>query len=296
MDFYQLEQFKVAAQLEHITKAAEVLNITQPALSRTIRGLEQELGTSLFDHVGKRIVLNEKGRIFLKYAEEMLSSKRMAENEIREKLLREEATIFLSVKACGMMIDDLIRTFLTDHPQVDFSIVQYDTWILKSTAPDLTLFATVSPHVSENSYTLLKERILLAVPGDSPLAERKQVYLREIADQPLVGLQNGSDLAANIQFRYRSEGFEPHFVMDHYTSTRIADMVSLGMGYAYVPEITWPGVVNDKIRLVEVADAKIHRYIHLSWPTSGYMSEAAKEFRRFLMDTFLQLSFEKKFP
>ena len=61
MDIYQLEQFKVVAELQHMTKAAEVLNVAQPALSRTIHMIERELGTKLFDHAGKRIILNEKG-------------------------------------------------------------------------------------------------------------------------------------------------------------------------------------------------------------------------------------------
>ena len=290
MDIHQLEQFKVTAELQHMTKAAEVLNIAQPALSRTIHGIEREYGTKLFDHVGKRIILNEKGEILLKYACQVLDSMRMAENEINEKLNREHTSINLAVKALGMMIDDLIRDFKKEHPDISFNIVQYDTWVLKSAAADLTLFATTEPYISDHSYSLLKERMLLAVPADSPLAKEEKVWLKQIAHEPVVGLQNGSDIAANITYRYKNAGYEPHYVMDHYTSTRISDMVSLGMGYAYIPEITWPGVVNEKIRLVEIADADFCRYINLSWPTSGYMSKASRIFRRFLMEKFLELA------
>lgn len=286
MDIRQLEQFKVAAQLQHMTKAAEVLNIAQPALSRTIHSIERELGTRLFDHVGKRIILNEKGEILLRHAEEILAAMRNAQVEIGECLETDHSSIHLSVKALGMMIAGLIRQFKTQHPQIRFHIVQYDTWILDSAAADLTLFATVDPVTSAHSCTLLRERILLAVPADSPLAGKEKVSLAQIAHEPIVGLQNGSDLAANIQYRYKSAGFEPHFVMDHYTSTSIADMVSLGMGYAYVPEITWPGVANEQIRLVEVEGADFHRYIHVQWPTNGYMSKASRIFRTYLMDYF----------
>jgi len=284
MDIYQLEQFSVVAQLQHMTKAAEILNIAQPALSRTIRSIEREMGTPLFDHVGKRIILNEKGEILLKHAEEILSSMRMARSEIGERLDQEHSSINLSVRALGMMIEGLIRRFKQEHPRISFNIVQYDTWILKSTAPDLTIFATVDPFMSDHSYSLLRERILLAVPAESELGAKGNARLDEIAHEPIVGLQNGSDLAANIQYRYRSAGFEPHLVMDHYTSTSIADMVSLGMGYAYVPERTWPGVVDGRIRLVEVEGADFHRYIHLQWPTSGYMSKASRIFRTFLIE------------
>lgn len=287
MDIYQLEQFKVVAQLQHMTKAAEVLNMAQPALSRTIHGIEREMGTRLFDHVGKRIILNEKGEILLRHAEEILESMRTAQSAISERLDQEHSSINLSVKALGMMIEGLIRDFKELHPEISFNIVQYDTWTLKSAAADLTLFATVDPFISTNACSLLKERILLAVPADSPLAGQRTVSLAQIAHEPIVGLQNGSDLAANIRYRYKSAGFEPHLVMDHYTSTSIADMVSLGMGYAYVPEVTWPGVVNERIRLVEVEGADFHRYVHIQWPTNGYMSKASRIFRTFLIERFI---------
>lgn len=288
MDIYQLEQFKVVAELQHMTKAAEVLNVAQPALSRTIHMIERELGTKLFDHAGKRIILNEKGEILLRHTTEILDSMHTARNEIHEKMDLEHSSINLSVKALGMMIDDLIRGFKAEHPGISFQVVQYDSWLLKSAAPDLNLFATVEPFVSPQSCSLLRERLLLAVPADSALAKEGKVKLSQIAGEPIVGLQNGSDLAANITWRYKCAGFEPHYIMDHYTSTRIADLVSLGMGYAYVPEITWPGVLNEKIRLVEIADADFHRYIHISWPTGGYMSRAAAVFRNYLMDHFAQ--------
>ena len=85
MELYQLEQFKAAAELSHITKAAELLSISQPALSKNIRILEQELGYPLFDHVGKHVQLNENGRVLLKYVNEIFCSlenaKRAAEME-----------------------------------------------------------------------------------------------------------------------------------------------------------------------------------------------------------------------
>ena len=130
MDIYQLEQFKVVAELEHMTKAAEILSVSQPALSRTIRNIEKEYNTSFFDHIGKRILLNEKGKTFLKYVNQVLNSMHMAEHEIREQIMREDTGINLVVQVCAMMISDIIQEFTRKHPEVHFQIVQYDSWIL----------------------------------------------------------------------------------------------------------------------------------------------------------------------
>ncbi len=68
MDLLQLKYFQVAAQLEHMTRAAERLSIAQPSLSQSIAKLEEELGVPLFDRQGRRIQLNQFGRVFLKLA------------------------------------------------------------------------------------------------------------------------------------------------------------------------------------------------------------------------------------
>ena len=69
MELNQLHYFVAVARCENITRAAKELFITQPALSRVILRLEQELGTPLFDRHGGRVTLNEHGKAFLRYVE-----------------------------------------------------------------------------------------------------------------------------------------------------------------------------------------------------------------------------------
>ena len=72
LNFTSLQYFQKTAELEHLTKAAEELHIAQPALSRTIRGLEQELEVTLFEHQGRNIRLTRDGHILLKHAQNFL--------------------------------------------------------------------------------------------------------------------------------------------------------------------------------------------------------------------------------
>ena len=73
MEWQQLEYFCVVAKTEHFRKAAELLNISQPALSRSIKKLEEELGICLFDRIGRSVKLNQFGRVFLKRVENGLN-------------------------------------------------------------------------------------------------------------------------------------------------------------------------------------------------------------------------------
>lgn len=84
MELLQLKYFSAAAAQEHITKAAEQLHIAQPALTQSIRRLEEELGVRLFNRSGRNIVLNEAGKLFLKRIAPILAELDRIPEEIRE--------------------------------------------------------------------------------------------------------------------------------------------------------------------------------------------------------------------
>ena len=82
MHLRQLEYFYVLAKMEHCTKASEKLYITQPSLSHAISELEKELGTKLFERVGRNIHLNKHGRCFLPHVEKALAELKIGEKEL----------------------------------------------------------------------------------------------------------------------------------------------------------------------------------------------------------------------
>lgn len=84
LNFTSLEYFLKAAEMEHLTKAAEALHIAQPALSRTIRGLEEELNVTLFEKEGRNIRLTRDGHILLKYTENFLREYKAMQQELED--------------------------------------------------------------------------------------------------------------------------------------------------------------------------------------------------------------------
>ena len=293
MTIEQLKQFQVIAELQNITKASNVLMVAQPALSRTVQYLENEYNTTFFDRVGKKIILNQKGEVFLKYVNNILKELHASEMEISEYTAQEEKTINLVVLAGSMLMYDFISKYKAIHPDVRVEIVQFDNWMLNSAAPDLTLTQSMHPIITDYSYTLLKERIMLAVPADSEIAEKEKIYLKEIAHIPLIALTNGTLIATMVNYHYSNAGLTPRAVMDHYTPTKIPDMICLGMGYAFIPEYTYKPAIDDRIKLLEIADSPMERYITVAWPKGAYLSTAAKDFRAYLIEYFEHLTSQK---
>ena len=96
MDLLQLHYFRTVARLQHMTMAAEVLNVAQPALSKTIARLERELGVPLFDRQGRRIRLNRYGEAFLDKVDRALNLLEQAKQEVADMAGAEKGTIHLA--------------------------------------------------------------------------------------------------------------------------------------------------------------------------------------------------------
>ena len=121
MNLSQLQYFKVLAQEEHYTRAAQMLSITQPSLSHAISQLEQELGTRLFEKKGRNVVLTRYGKMFLPYVEESLKVLNEGVQRIQEVNGSRHGIIHLAyIYTMGSeFAPKLVRKFLDAYPDYD---------------------------------------------------------------------------------------------------------------------------------------------------------------------------------
>ena len=110
MELYQLRQFAAVAKYENMTRAAESLNVAQPAVSKTIRNLESELGAELFERTGKGLRRTEQGDILLRYARTILEAERDARGEIEESLHR-TGGLCICALSCAERISEILAGF-----------------------------------------------------------------------------------------------------------------------------------------------------------------------------------------
>src|SRR3954451_21402647 len=97
MELLQLRYFQTVAYMEHISNAAKKLNISQPSLSLMIKRLEDEMGTPLFDRIGRNIQLNESGKLFLKHVNTIFSEIENAKMEIQNRYNETHKKIMISI-------------------------------------------------------------------------------------------------------------------------------------------------------------------------------------------------------
>ena len=192
MELRTLQYFLTVAREENITRASEVLHITQPTLSRQMKQLEQELGTELFVR-GRNFALTEAGMLLRRRAEEILSLVNKTEKELLQQDALLEGTISIG---CGELnsvnlLAQIIKDFKALYPKVKFNLHTGNSDRLKEQLEQgLIDIALLLEPVSIEKYDFLrlpvKERWGVIMPAGCALAAKKSITARDLTGLPLI--------------------------------------------------------------------------------------------------------------
>ena len=289
MELLQLQYFRELARNGHLSRTAEALHIAQPSLSQTIKRLESEVGIPLFDRVCNRIVLNDSGRIFLKYTDQIFAALDHAALELEEIQGREEKTVTLYICSASMFLPEIVRLIQQADPEIRLRI------FCKSPAdrsgfPALCVTSSpVRPAQSSSSSLLLRERIKAALPAEHPLAAKRELTWKDLEQEPFLCLDGESDLTQALHHFFRMKGIEPNTTICADTPSVMRDLLRLNLGIAFIPEYTWHGFAPDTVVLRTVRDLPMERFLLLSWEKQVYQTHAWKTCRDIIAEYFLHL-------
>src|SRR5690349_12115287 len=120
MELQQLKYFQTVARLQHFTRAAEELYISQPSLSRSIARLEEELGAPLFDREGRQVRLNRLGQTFLKRVERVFNELEVGQRELQDLIGPEKGLVAVAfLHTVGVrLLPLLLSAFRAEHPNI----------------------------------------------------------------------------------------------------------------------------------------------------------------------------------
>ncbi len=284
MELLQLRYFRTVARLESISKAAEFYHIPQPAMSQTIAKLERELGgVKLFDRKNRRLYLNDTGKLFLEYVDQALSA---LDNGVRAVSLS-QAEICGPVRVLAMenrrFIFSCVSKFAENHPSVNFHISHdYDAGGDRSF--DLCIASSVYTNRMQCMVPLVRERIVLALHEEHPLASKEQVSLMELKDEKFITMSSRASINALTFEKCREAGFEPQvpFICDDPYFVR--KYISERMGIAMAPEVSWAGRFRENTRLIPFDDPTMVSTSYLMWDDTRYLSPAVCAFREYLLN------------
>ncbi len=290
MEIQQLQYFKTVAEMQHMTRAAEQLSISQPALSKSIANIEQELGIPLFDRQGRSIFLNRYGQLFLDSVHIILDEYEKVRQQFDELIRPGHGEVaFGFIHTLGMeIVPKLMAKVPEKYPHMEFSLTQATSLNLlkrlEEGGIDLCLSQELDSKIIDVEWLeLWSEELYVIVPNDHPLAHRKEIELREIKDEPFISIKRGNALRQFVDQRFKEAGLVPNTTFAGEEMHTIAGFVSSGLGVSIIPHIK--GLESFEVTKISVTPTCL-RKIGVASARNRYLSPAANEFKVFLIDYF----------
>ncbi|WP_439608813.1 LysR family transcriptional regulator [Hydrogenophaga sp.] len=248
MEIRHLRYFLAVAEAGHMTRAAERLGIQQPPLSQQIKALEKSLGMALFHRHPKGVALSDAGRLFEMEARRLVDDMAAMEQRMARVARGELGVLnvgFTSSAAAHTFTPEALRACRRAWPGIALSIREdHAAGITEAVAAGRLHCGLIRVPVSQPEgltfEVLLREPVLVALPGDHALATRKTaraVSLAELRDEGfiLVRQPGAPGLYANLLALCEAQGFRPRIAAEVERMVTSLNLVAAGAGIAVVP-------------------------------------------------------------
>jgi len=289
MHLEELQWFVVLAETEHVTEAAAELGVSQPTLSRALTRIEQKAGAPLFDRVGRRLHLNEYGRIMLEHARRSVAEVQAALDRIAALRDPDTGRVRLSFlhSLANWYVPEQLRRFREAAPGIGFDLFQGPAHEVAQRVLDGGAdLAITSPRPDPAAFTwhrLYVERLCLAVPVGHRLAARTRVSLSVAADEPFVALEKPLGLRLLTDDLWTEAGIDPEIVFEASEIPTMEGLVAAGFGVAVVP-VPREGT-DTRVVHVPLSNSRAKREVGLAWGRDRPQAPPTKRFVNFLIDS-----------
>ena len=289
MNLNQLYYFKTVAELEHYTKAAEKLNISQPTLSHSISAMEKELGANLFEKQGRNVVLTKFGRVYMFYVENALTQLELGKNQI-ERLVSEgggHVGLAYMTSVGTNFVPDAIAGFLNDpqNKNISFSCYEGNTktllYNLKREKYDLVFCSKVEEETDVEFIPVHEQILVVIVPEGHPLAEREKVTIQDICPYPLVSYTKESGMRRIIDDMFAKAQIMPNIFCQFEDVNSMAGLVAGNQGIAIVTDSR--ALDNYQIKKLELDTPYSRRTVYLAYVLNRYLPPAVEKFKDFII-------------
>lgn len=288
MDIFQLQYFRAVAETGSFTRAAEMLHLTQSALSKSIAKLEDEIGLRLFEREGNRITLNRFGQQFLQDTESALTKLSDSVRAVREMagLVQGEVRIAISK---DIFVDHLIKQFLMDHPDVSFYcyLLSPDQMkdALESGSIDMAVCTRRIEGIGLVWQDLYLDQLEVIMSLKHPLAQCGTLHLNQLRNERFVVTNSNYNMENAIHLICEQAGFTPRVLYDGTSTDMPMCFVSDGSAIMITPHSITAGVshvipMDTSVVSIPLVNeyADMRKMVGVAYKEGHYQSGAAREF------------------
>lgn len=297
VELRQLRYFVEVAEREHISEAAEHLHVAQSAISRQIANLEEELGTPLFERIGRNVKLTPVGKIFLEHCITALKGIDFAAKQVEEFLDPAKGTIKIGfpTSLASYVLPTVISAFKKEYPDISFHLRQGSYKFLidavKNRELNLALLGPLPPKDEAiNTTVLFSENIHALLPATHPLAKKESINLVDLRHDQFVLFPEGYILNKVAVDACRSVGFMPNITSEGEDMDALKGLVAAGIGVTLLPESSLYDSTPRMTVKVPIAIPNIRRTVGIIAPTSRDLAPSEEVFVKFISNFYSRLT------
>ena len=284
MDINQLEVLVTVARERSFSRAAEILERTQPAVSQAIRRLEEEIGETLFDRSSKDGTLTFAGEVLVGYARQMLNLRNAAGNAIKDLRGLHKGKVTISANEHTVFcILPVIQTFREKHPHIKIEVQRgVASRIPKEITAREVELGVISFKPTDDSLRsvsiLTDELKLITAPGHH-LASRKSVSVTELGDEIFIAHNAISPYRRKVIETFEKYKTTLNIAVELPSLEAIKRLVETGAGVALVPKLAAAGEIDSgQLAGLSVREMKLERKLNIIYRKNSVLSHAAEAF------------------
>ncbi|MGX9136390.1 LysR substrate-binding domain-containing protein [Rummeliibacillus sp. JY-2-4R] len=291
MEMHQLRYFQVIAQTKNYNHAAHLLHVSQPALTKAIHKLEQELDVPLFNRIGRSIEISVYGEKFLGFVEESLQQLDRGVKELQSMKDPKHGTIRLAfLQTIGTTIlPGILRDFKERYPDVQFDLLQCNSRqgleLLEDNKVDLCLVTSFSRTFGHFNWVPIKKEQLYGYCSiNHSLSKEQSISFQALRDEPFIGYKDHLLMQHQLMSWCRDAGFTPNIVFQGTAVPTLAGLISANLGVGILPY--YAGLEALPVHRFEIADIDCEREVGLAWKANASLCASAQLFVEFTSSNY----------
>jgi len=300
MDLHQIEIFCMLIKLRSFSGAAEALHLTQPTVSGHIKNLEEDLGVTLLDRLGKRVVPTEEGEVLYRYGLKLMALRDHARQEIEAISGKMSGLLKIggSTIPGAYILPALIGAFKKEHPSLSVQLIIDDTAKVTQAVKDGDLcIGVVGARVPDRhleSHAFLTDELVVAVPAGHHWAHKKVVPVEALKTEPFIQREEGSGTRRIMEEHLENAGFslgDLNTVAVVGSSDAVRQAVKAGLGVSILSiRALREDIHAGRISAVRLRGLKLERSFSIILLKGKSLSPLCQVFLDFLMKEKQKLS------
>lgn len=287
MDFHHLKYFVEVADKKSFSKAARTLHISQSAISRTIKALEDELGVVLFMRNAKAVELTDAGTIFLTHAKRVVFMFEHLKTDFENEFKLEQGSILIGLPPItdAPIFAQLLGAFKREYPQIEIDLYEYGSKKIEISVQegliDLGIICTQPKEKEFESFFLNKDPMCVILHKENPLSKEKSIPLKKLANESLVLYRDDFNLHDEIIRNCKKIGFQPKIVFETSQRDLMIQTVAANLGSALLPSRLCPTKesnpdIAESVVILPLTDPEIIHTLYVIWKRGHYLSHASQ--------------------